>query len=158
MREIQTLLESLKDAAWSGHGAVIGAGRYSPQDCKALAERLAAFPAMLAALQEIGAEIEAWADDENENGAPSANELAARIAVKARGAIALATGGPTGETGAAAVPSPFPRIAAQGERFTYWEVSRGVFNVSRDAPGGYGSPEALAKLKGDTIKPATGEH
>lgn len=56
-------------------------------------------PAMLAALQAIGAEIEAWADDENENGAPSPNELAARIAIKARAAIALATGAPTGERG-----------------------------------------------------------
>jgi hypothetical protein len=59
MDPLQTLLDSLKDAAWSGHGAVIGAGRYSPQNCKALAAEIEqitkAAPAMLAALQRADA-------------------------------------------------------------------------------------------------------
>lgn len=64
------------------------------------AQLFAAAPRMLAALQEIGAEIEARADEENPAGASSPNELAARIAIKARSAIVEATG--------AELPSPAP--------------------------------------------------
>jgi len=60
----------------------------------------AAAPAMLDALRKIRAEIMAWADDDNPDGAPSPNELAARIAVTARAAIVAAD--PTGEAASAA--------------------------------------------------------
>ena len=60
----------------------------------------AAAPAMLDALRKIRAEIMAWADDDNPDGAPSPNELAARIAVTARAAIVAAD--PAGEAASAA--------------------------------------------------------
>ena len=60
----------------------------------------AAAPAMLGALRKIRAEIMAWADDDNPDGAPSPNELAARIAVTARAAIVAAD--PAGEAASAA--------------------------------------------------------
>lgn len=45
----------------------------------------------------------------------------------------------------------YPRPAARGARYTYHENAPGVFNVVTEWAGGYGSPEAIAKLKGDSI-------
>lgn len=69
-------------------------------DHSELSPLAAAAPAMLDALRKIRAEIMAWADDDNPDGAPSPNELAARIAVTARAAIVAAD--PAGEAASAA--------------------------------------------------------
>lgn len=53
---------------------------------------IAEAPAMLEALRSIGAEITAWDDEENPNGAQSPNELAARIAREVRAILARIDG------------------------------------------------------------------
>jgi len=45
----------------------------------------------------------------------------------------------------------FPRIAAIGKRYTYFEVSENTYNVRHESSWGYRNIDSLARLKNDTI-------